>query len=116
MYKYAIIKNNKYEPFILIEMEIINSNNGEYNFPEELRPLFEAMEAGQKIKSVTCMKGNMNKSDTSKDFKIEDFIALSYWVAIGWSEDNGNVDYVVTGPTELEQNFYMCWVRSFELY
>lgn len=98
-------------------MEIVNFNNGKYNFRDDLKPLFEAMEKGKMIKSVTCMKGSMNKSDTSKDFKIENFMALTYYVAKGYSAESGDLDYVETDPDVSERNyFYMSWVRNFELY
>lgn len=96
-------------------MEIVNISNGKYNFQEELRPLFEAMVAGRKIKSVTCMRGTINKSNPSADFKIEDFVALTYRVGVSDSKDN-SWDYVETDYSVKFKNFYMDWVRSFELY
>jgi len=96
-------------------MKIINESNGEYNFPEELRPLFEAMEAGQKIKSVTCMNGFDNESDHSKDFIIEGFTPSQYIVAFAGTKEEP-FDYVRVSSTTVERDFYMSWVRSFELY
>ncbi len=98
-------------------MEIDNSKNGKYNFRDDLKPLFEAMEKDKMIKSVTCMNGSMNKSDPSQDFKIENFVALSYYVGAGYSPETGDSDCVETDSSVAKhKNFYMSWVRAFELY
>lgn len=103
-------------------MNIENSRNESYNFKPELQQLFDAMKAGQTIKSITCMGGSMNKDNPEKDFKIENFKATDYWVACGWSHDSGNVDLVDTDAVEDRpekkgdfKSFYMNWVREFTL-
>lgn len=82
----------------------------EFNFESWLQPLFDAMQKGKTIKSITCMKGTMNKDHPELDFQIEEFIATNYWVAIG-ANAKINVDLVDTN----KRSFYMNWVRSFEL-
>jgi hypothetical protein len=84
-----------------------------YNFRPELQPLFDAMAAGKRIKSVTCCKGSMNWNKPELDYHIENFIADCYYHNAGWSESKGHSDYVdcLNG----KRSFYMNNVRTFEL-
>ncbi len=93
-------------------MNIFNPNNQSFNYSENLKPLFEAMKQGKRIKSVTCMRGTMNADNPSRDFKIKDFIAVDYSVAAG-RLDGVDCDLVETQARK--KDFYMNWVRSFEL-
>lgn len=112
---------------------IINSsrNDGKYNIPDGLRPLFDDMNAGRTIKKIVCYAGQINKNDPSKDFTIENFKALEYWVGIGVDGKTGEYrDYVDTNVSDSVSNlasipgtinmqhksFYMNWVKSFELH
>jgi hypothetical protein len=102
-------------------MEIINTSNNPLNFEERLRPLFDAMCAGQTIKSVTCFTGEINKNNREKDFTLRDFKGVYYWVAWVQSYDGScKSDFVNTslGPLspDNQSSFYMDWVISFELY
>ncbi len=82
------------------------------NFNEKLRPLFEAMKKGERIKLVICMRGIDNKDNLEKDFKIEDFVAKEYWTDFSQNRDESIKDDRVT--TDKGQDFYMSWVRYFE--
>lgn len=104
-------------------MNIENSSNQSLNYPPELKPLFDAMKAGKTIKSIVCMGGSMNKDKPEKDFTIENFKAIDYWVGL-CSNYNGSekFDFVDTDAPETDINksrthksFYMNWVRSFQL-
>jgi len=96
-------------------MEIYNPRGCPLNIPQKLKPLFEAMEAGKRIKSVTCIDGIINKDNPSKDFLIENFIALTYYVRVLDSDEILSQDYVVIDSTK-RKDFWMSWVKSFELY
>ncbi len=102
-------------------MEIINSRQKPYSFNPALKPLFEAMRAGKKIKSVTCFAGQVNKNNREKDFTIKDFFAEAYYVAMQSNHDlSKTFDWVTTDQERKTQEhrgtFYMSWVISFELY
>ena len=104
-------------------MEIYNEDQAPLNFDERLQPLFDAMARGEKIKSITCIAGQINKDDPSKDFKIKDFRATDYWVGMMSNRDGSeHHDYVdVEGGTvensdKPREAFYMSWVKEFELY
>ncbi|MFA6513666.1 MAG: hypothetical protein WCT50_00035 [Patescibacteria group bacterium] len=102
-------------------MEIIRTNQEPFSFDPALRPLFDAMNAGKTIKSVTCFAGQVNKDDRTKDFTIKDFVAEDYYVAMQSSFDlSKTFDWVTTdqeGKTQEHRGtFYMSWVISFELY
>lgn len=101
-------------------MKIHKDNNNPLNFDSHLQPLFDAMKAGKRVKSVTCMGGTTNKDKPERDFKVENFVATDYWHE---AQLNGKTekycDWVWTdipkeGSTQGE-NFFMNWVRSFEL-
>jgi hypothetical protein len=86
------------------------------NVSPELEPLFQAMMAGKSIASITIMRGEMNKGDTSKDITFKNVTASDYSVGFSskFNEEKGTTerhDYVDATP----QNFYMSWVRSFTL-
>jgi len=90
--------------------------------PDGLQPLFEAMKAGKRIKSVTCMSGAMNADNPAADFQIENFVAVDYWSGMGTNSNGDQFDYVDTDAPEdrenrksLTKSFYMSWVRTFEL-
>lgn len=94
-------------------MKIEKTSNNPFNFRPELQPLFDAMAAGKRIKSVTCCKGSMNWTNPEFDYQIEDFVAKDYYHEMGWSESNGYSDYVYI---DSQYAFYMNNVRTFELY
>ena len=102
-------------------MEIINIRKLPIDVPKALQPLFEAMSRGERIKSVTCMMGLVNKDYRENDFILEDFTATLYEVAINQQFDNSWCDDLVI--TDIENPihtkdpvaFYMNWVVSFEL-
>lgn len=103
-------------------MNIENLHNDSFNYPLELQPLFDAMKEGKTIKSIVCMGGSMNKDNPAKDFTIENFKAINYWVSIGSNNGYERFDYVDTDAPETDPNksrthksFYMNWVRSFQL-
>ncbi len=88
------------------------------NCGEQLQPLFDAMARGDKISSITCMAGTTNENDSSKDFKIENFVATDYWVGMQSNSENSECyDYVDVIPADKNQKnaFYMNWVRDFTL-
>lgn len=102
-------------------MKIIKTGKNDFSFNQELQPLFDAMRAGQKIKSVTCFAGEINKNNREKDFTITDFIAEDYYVAMQCNYDlSKTFDWVVTDQEgksgDHKGTFYMSWVISFELY
>lgn len=88
-------------------MEVINTYNSPYNFEERLRPLFDAMCAGETIKSVTI--------DGEENFTIRNFKGECCWIAT--QNGNGkNYDYIDTNLKEERQSgFFMHHVISFEL-
>jgi hypothetical protein len=102
-------------------MNIQNSDNNPFNYAENLKPLFDAMKAGKTIKSVTCMAGTSNRENPEKDFTIENFKAVDYWVAISHNHDSTEKhDYVNTDVQKIDDaenltDFYMNWVRSFQI-
>lgn len=103
-------------------MEVVNTGNNSYNYTDTTRQLFDAMLAGKTIKSITCMKGSINKNNPERDFTLTNVKALHYWVGMGWSEASGNVDLVDIEPQQFDaesgcarDSFYMNWVRSFEI-
>lgn len=99
-------------------MRLYNTKKGPYNFDEKLRPLFEAMQKGQKIKSVTCYAGEINKDNRDLDVTIKNFEVRFYFVAMQSNFDGSKkFDLVVLEPGfEGEDNqFYMNWVIDFEL-
>lgn len=100
-------------------MKIFGNNP---SFPDSLKPLFDAMKSGQKIKSITCMAGSINADNPAKDFQIKNFIATHYWAGIGGDADGNQYDYVDTdapetrlGRKKATMAFYMNWIRDFEL-
>lgn len=105
-------------------MNIENSHNEPFNYRPELKPLFDAMKDGKTIKSIVCMGGELNKDNPEKDFTIENFKALTYWVCMS-SNHNGSekFDLVDTDAPDTRFNddgvrkrsFYMSWVKSFQL-
>lgn len=103
-------------------MQIQNPDNKPYNFPPELQPLFDAMERGDKIKSITCMYGRANEQHSDLDFQIAEFRATEYYVGMQHNDHYGWADLVETDlpgdvSPELDKKcFYMSWVRSFQLY
>ena len=89
---------------------------GKPNYPPHLEELFQAMESGKRIKSVTCMAGRMGKDDRNRDFTIVNFTAHSYWKGFCVNKEGEAMDYVVVNTTvEKGASFYMDWVLSFEL-
>jgi len=104
-------------------MNIENLFHQKLNYAPELKPLFDAMKEGKTIKSIVCMGGTMNKDNPEKDFTIENFKALDYWVGLCSNYDGSQLfDYVDTDAPETDINksrtrksFYMNWVKSFEL-
>ncbi len=104
-------------------MNIENSRNEPLNYPPELKPLFDAMKDGKTIKSIVCMGGTMNKDNPEKDFTIENFKALDYWVGISSNLGGKNFDLVDTDAPDTrvddgvvrKRSFYMSWVKSFQL-
>lgn len=82
-------------------MEIFGSN--EIRIEKKLVTLFNQMKDGNMVKSVTCMSGTNNVEDSSKDFKVENFYVETYFAGS---------NHVITDKGQ----FYMEWVRSFELY
>lgn len=95
-------------------MQIINRSGSDYNFEERLRPLFEAMEEGRKIKSLTYSAGNHKKEDESSYVTVKNFLADTYYVAIMTNSETGEkYDYVyLTGHLGV---FAMHWVVDYEL-
>lgn len=75
-------------------MEVFNENGYDFNITEEQKLLLEAMLRGDKIKSVTCMSGTVNKDKPELDFWIEGFVADLYFVRSGYNEESGWVDLV----------------------
>ena len=65
-----------------MELEIINIRKQPIVVPEALKTLFEAMGRGERIKSVTCMMGVVNKDNRKNDFILDDFTVILYEVAI----------------------------------
>ncbi len=94
------------------KMEIIGTDK-KLNFDEKLRPLFEAMKEGKKIKSITCMGGSDAENDRSKDFEIIDLIATQYFIDAQQNFDGSKKLDCVVGTNN--ERFYMSWVLSFEL-
>ncbi len=93
-----------------------NGNINKVSFPQNLKPLFEAMQNGKTIKSVTCMAGQVNKNDRSKDFMIENFVATDYWQGMQSNYDGTeSFDYVDCETESPRKSFYMNWVLSFSL-
>ena len=78
----------------------------------KLQPLFDAMKEGKRIKSITCMKGNINKDNRDKDFTIENVKATDFFIGYGIS-NNIAVHYIVTNNPD--ESFYIGWVLNFEL-
>lgn len=95
-------------------MKLIRTNNEPFNFDPKLQPLYDAMAMGERIKSVTCFSGMVNKDDRSKDFVVKDFVAETYYVSLMTSSDN-NIHYDFVSTNEGKESFYMNWVMSFEL-
>lgn len=94
----------------------IFGKNEKLNYPTHLEALFQAMENGYLIKSITCMAGASNKDDRSKDFIVRNFVASSYWVSFQQNYDGSQKYDYVDGVDESENRaFYMNWVLSFEL-
>lgn len=98
-------------------MEIRNYKNLEPKFLPELKPLFEAMATGRIIKRVVCMNGTSSKDKPNQDIIFEDFIAESYHINDGNSDEvHINKHGIRKDGTQSKNNyFFMCWVRSFEL-
>ena len=89
---------------------------GKPNYPPHLEELFQAMEGGKRIKSVTCMAGRMGKDGRSKDFTIVNFTTHSYWKGFCVNKEGEAMDYVVVNTTvEKGASFYMNWILSYEL-
>jgi hypothetical protein len=102
-------------------MEIIGNIDLEsLNFEENLLPLFEAMKEGKTIHSVTCCAGEINKNSEEKDFTIENFKAMNYFVSMQSNHDGSKKFDWVTTDQEGKSNqhkgtFYMNWVKSFTI-
>jgi len=84
--------------------------------PPGTEPLFQAMMEGKVIASITLMRGSMNRENPEHDFTINNVRATDYWQAAGMSFDKEkgeyvDVDYVMAEP----KDFYINWVRSFQL-
>lgn len=101
-------------------------HNHKYKEPKSLphlKPLFDAMIAGQTIRKVICMNGTSEDESPNHDIVFENFTALRY--DDSFSPLNGNnLDEVIVnkyavriidGVKTMRKNFYMVWVRSFEL-
>ncbi len=104
-------------------MEIFNERNEQFNYTQEQKPLFDAMVAGKVIKSITCMKGQMNKNHPEFDYTLTNVKALMYWVGISFKDISCNereyFDLIDCEPQiindEIRDMFYMNNIRSFEL-
>lgn len=84
------------------------------NVPEKLKPLLEAIKSGKAIKSVTCMRGTMNKNNPDLDFKIENFTVTDYYIGFS-AVGNKEHDFVETNSKSERIEFYVNWVREFEI-
>ncbi len=92
------------------------------NVPAHLQPLFDAMKKGLRIKSVTCFAGDKNRDNAKEDFTIKDFKVTEYNASFQHNPQQTEYwDYVETDvpdrrDKEEKAEFYMHWVRAFELY
>lgn len=102
-------------------MKIENEGNMPFNYPANLKPLFDAMKAGKTIKRVVCYGGEAYKDQPWKDFTIRNFKATEYTVGMS-SKENKHFDFVDTDATETRKGkqsptvgFYMNWVKVFDI-
>ena len=109
------------ETTIISVMKIVNNSKTrsicQANTIPNLSPLFEAMLAGKKIKSVTFFNGFMLKDKTEHDLKMENFIALTYLIN-GTAFGKIECDVVITNAYGMGSrgSFCMQWVKDYELY
>lgn len=97
-------------------MWIHNQDDKPYNLTELTKPLFDAMEAGNKIKSVTCMDGLTNKDKPELDITFTNVTAWEYWVGDAESKKRVPGDLVEIMADDIGRSkFHMNLVRSFEL-
>jgi hypothetical protein len=90
---------------------IIVNKNRKFNYEQRLKPLFEAMARGKRIKSVRVFRNSKFSDDPSKDFFVKDFIAIFYWKSFNKVQGNW-LDYIETDKS----SFVINYVRDFELY
>ena len=84
-----------------------------FAYRPELQPLFAAMKSGAVVRSVVCMRGDINANNPEKDFAVQNLIATGYRLAAS-AEDGDSVAAEVAGMPGT-QHFYMSWVRTFEV-
>ena len=100
---------------LTFKTDVINLGDKNYNFSDDLRPLFEAMIAGKIIKSVTYYTGLEVDKITTRDF-----FADYYLIAVPSNNEAGKefdlVSAYAGGQSEKYHQFYMNWIVSFELY
>ena len=102
--------------------EIFNPDNKPYNIDDSTRPLFEALIQGKTIKSLTMVRGSMNRDKPDLDFTVTNFTCVMYCVSAGQTGAGVNIDMFEITPgqeiphsNELRSDFYMSNVRSYEL-
>lgn len=101
-------------------MVVYNEDKRGFNYTDTTRQLFDALEAGLTVKTITCMSGTMRRNTPEEDFTMHNVKGVYYWVGMGWSDDEGHNDLIDIEPiidsTGKERDmFWMNWVRSFEL-